>query len=267
MKKKLVIIISALTILILVLLILCLKYISFGITTYEMPNSGITLEIPKLSIFKEECCMYSASFKTFRSKSVVQKELDNIINKYEKKICNHRIIYYDKKHDITITEYGVESGKLMTNFYIVYDKGMPTNSECNRVTDITKIEYRYYPIPDDIPRELKVWYQYLNSNGKKYDVYANWTGCLAIKPGTRLDDNHYQYFEGMLDASYMSMGMLIEFLEYQVNNNLATKEIHDDGEATLYKNKDFSLLKCNTSSGNQDVYISDQLEYKEEYCK
>ena len=62
-----------------------------------------TLTIPRLSFFKEECCMFSATFISFRSKDSLQKELDKIVEKYEKKTCNNKTIYYDSINEITIS--------------------------------------------------------------------------------------------------------------------------------------------------------------------
>lgn len=86
------------------------------------------LKIPRLSIFDEECCMFSAKFKSFRSSYSLKKELDDIMKSYEKTICDSKTYYYDKKHNITISDYGVESGIFINYFYIVYDKG---NYKCD----------------------------------------------------------------------------------------------------------------------------------------
>ena len=69
------------------------------------------------------------------------------------------------------------------------------------------------------------------------------------------------YFEDLLLSSYISMDTLLKFLDYQVSENKATKTNYQDG--TFYKNNDFSLLKCN----NKIIYMSDELEYNENYCK
>lgn len=132
MKKS----IKFVLVIILSIIILCvigIKFIPFGNKSYK--NDKImapSLIIPKLSIFEEECCMFSASFKSFRSKSSLEKELDKIMKNYEKKTCNSKIYYYDKENDITITDYGFEQGFFMNKFYIVYDKG---NYECDTTLD------------------------------------------------------------------------------------------------------------------------------------
>lgn len=260
MKKKIfwLIIITCL-----ILIILGIKFIPFGSKSYSNKKLSTTLTVPRLSFFKEECCMFSATFKSFRSKNSLQKELDKIIEKYEKKTCNNKTIYYDSANEITIYEYGVKSGFPFNTYYINYDKVNMSNDDCNVITDPTKIEYNYYHADDDQREELSALYQYLNSNGNKYDVYSDCYMCLSIKKGMGYSDS----FENMLQSSYISMDDLINFLEYQVENGDATKNYYSNKEIILYKNADFSLLKCDTQNGNKNVYISDQLEYNESYCK
>lgn len=114
MKKK---IILFGRILILLFIILIIKFFPFG-TEYSKNTVG-KLIIPKLSIFEEECCMFSANYKSVRSKYILQKELDKTIKSY--KNCNG--VYYDEKNNISITDYGVERGFVFNYFYIIYDKG------------------------------------------------------------------------------------------------------------------------------------------------
>ena len=45
------------------------------------------------------------------------------MNHYEKISCNSRTYYYDRKNDITITDYGVQSEFIINSFFITYDKG------------------------------------------------------------------------------------------------------------------------------------------------
>lgn len=116
MKKRLIIIG-----IIIFILMLGIKYIPFG-THYTTKTIG-KLEIPRLSVLKEECCMFSATFKSFRSTYILKEELNKIMDKYEKISCNNKIYYYDKENDITIYEYDVETKFPLNEFYINYDKG------------------------------------------------------------------------------------------------------------------------------------------------
>lgn len=137
MKKSLKIIIPIL--IVLLLCILTIKFIPFGSTNYKNDDMQSSLTIPKLSTFKEECCMFSSTFKSFRSTYILKKELDSIMKKYDKKICNSKTYYYDKENDITITEYGVKFGFIMNSFYIVYDKGNTAEDACKTVKETAEL--------------------------------------------------------------------------------------------------------------------------------
>ena len=55
-----------------------------------------------------------------------------------------------------------------------------------------------------------------------------------------------------------------------LTNKLEKTAALDDGGTTIYKNKDknITIIACNTLDGNRDVYIGDyQLYYKENMCK
>lgn len=126
MKKK--IIIVSFVFVVLVLLFVCLKFVSFGTKKSVMGASLISLEVPKFSSVESECCEYSATFKSVSSISVIKKELDDIMSNYYKMDCNGKTYYYDMSENVTITEYGVESGFLFNKFYINYSKGRVCNN-------------------------------------------------------------------------------------------------------------------------------------------
>lgn len=126
MKKKMMIgIVILITV---IILCICLKFISFGTKKTVMGASLISLEVPKLSSVKSECCLYSATFKSISSVSVLEEELENIISKYYKITCDNNTYYYNMTDDITITEYGVDSGFIFNTFYINYSKGNYCNN-------------------------------------------------------------------------------------------------------------------------------------------
>lgn len=118
MKKKIIIVL-----LILVVVLACIKCIPFGTKKTFMGASLITLEVPKLSSIDSECCLYSATFKTLRGASVIEKELDGIMETYEKIICEDKTYYYNRSQNVTISEYGVKKGLIFNKFYINYSKG------------------------------------------------------------------------------------------------------------------------------------------------
>lgn len=252
----------------LLIIILSIKFIPFGSKNINMPNSLVNLKVPRLSFFKEECCMFSLTFKSFKSIFTLKLELNNIMNKYEKMTCNNKTYYYDEKNNITISEYGVNYGFILNEFYITYDKGKRDLNECSKITDSSKIDYRLQnPRADEITciETRKIPMEYLNEDGKTYKLYYDWCfGDLLFQTGIE----KMNYLDSMLAYDWISMHDIIDFLEYQVENNTATKDLYRDGGSVLYKNKDFALLYCNTIEGNKDIYISDtNLEYENEYCK
>lgn len=51
-------------------------------------------------------------------------------------------------------------------------------------------------------------------------------------------------------------------------NNMELIDAYKDGGTKLYKNDTITIIKCNTTLGNKDIYIGDtNLEYQENYCK
>ena len=88
-----------------------------------MGASLIELEVPKMSVVESECCTYSATFKTLRGAKIVKKELDDIMNKYEKISCNGSVYYYDRLKNITIENYSIEESFLFSKFKIDYQRG------------------------------------------------------------------------------------------------------------------------------------------------
>lgn len=150
MKKKIIIIL-----IVIIILINCLKFIPFGVKEEMMPTTSITLKVPKMSLLESECCMYSATFKSFRSRYMLQKELDNIMNKYKKVSCNNKTYYYDEEKDITISEYGVKQGFIINKFYIVYDKGNYCKEENTIENYYDELTNNYIPIKE-LPLEYHV---------------------------------------------------------------------------------------------------------------
>lgn len=112
-----------LILLIVVFFVIRTRYTVMGNEERFLPISSATLKVPKFSIYKEECCMYSVTFKSFQNINLLKKELDKIMNDYEKIKDEEKTYYYDKEHDLTITEYGVVKGWFLNEYYIVFSKG------------------------------------------------------------------------------------------------------------------------------------------------
>ncbi|MBQ9072346.1 MAG: hypothetical protein IJY25_04245 [Bacilli bacterium] len=121
MKKNIIIVLVILVVLIVGFI--GIKFISFGTENAMMGASLIEMEVPKLSTLSEECCVYQATFSTLRGKKSIQKELDNMVEKYQKINCNGKTAYYDLANNVTIFEYSVESSGLFTKYTIKYNKG------------------------------------------------------------------------------------------------------------------------------------------------
>jgi len=99
-----------------------LLFIPLGTQNYESKISGITLNVPRFSFLKEECCAYNVDFVSLRSVDSLRKELERELSKYETITCDNKTYYYDSKQDFTITEYNVNNGFILNDFNITYDK-------------------------------------------------------------------------------------------------------------------------------------------------
>jgi len=121
MKKKLIIVIAV--IVVLIIGFIGIKFVSFGTENAMMGASLVEIEVPKLSSISEECCVYEVTLKTLRGKASIQKELDNMVLKYQQKDCNGSKAYYDLTNNVTIFEYGIKSSGIFTTYYIKYNKG------------------------------------------------------------------------------------------------------------------------------------------------
>ena len=112
--------------------------------------------------------------------------------------------------------------------------------------------------------ELIQYYKYLDIDGKKYSIYHMKGFELWVRDGR----GDYEFYHSHLFSGYLSMQDIFDFLEFQVKREQGTKEILDDGEITVYRTENLSLIRCNTTKGNKDVYLGDEnLSYKDNYCK
>ena len=104
----------------LLIVLLCVKFIPLGTKKATLGATLITIEVPKLSSLDSECCEYEATFKTFRSLSSVKKDMESIMSKYQKVMCNGSTYYYDSSNNITYKEISYEGGLLNTTYKISY---------------------------------------------------------------------------------------------------------------------------------------------------
>lgn len=115
--KKIVIVI-----ILLIVIFISLKFIPFGTKNMMMGASLINIEVPKLSSLSSECCSYEATFKSIRSKSILKKELDEIMSKYQEISCNNKTYYYDPNNNITYESYELSGGLFFSTYKISYVK-------------------------------------------------------------------------------------------------------------------------------------------------
>lgn len=74
--------------------------------------------IPKHSYFDSECCMTAATFYSLRTKSSLQKEIDNYLKDFE--FFENDSTYGYRKDNIFIQKYEVEEHILYRKIIIVY---------------------------------------------------------------------------------------------------------------------------------------------------
>ena len=98
------------------ILIFLFKVISFGYdvkhvkyTFYD--DKFINLGVPKFSFLMQNNDE-NYSFKSFRSKGVLEKEVKKYLNTLEDLSCNNTIYYYDEDSDITIIDYSIISNPI-----------------------------------------------------------------------------------------------------------------------------------------------------------
>ena len=109
--------------------------------------------------------------------------------------------------------------------------------------------------------------------------------CGNIEFNEYLDDDNIKVYleENVSDLYVTDIGRKMTFKDYanglnktldrsikDLTNKLEKTAALDDGGTTIYKNRDknITIIACNTLDGNRDVYIGDfQLYYKENMCK
>lgn len=90
---------------------------TFFKNTYNSLNNQ-EIFIPKYSYLKEECCMYSATFYSLRSKQDIKQEIDLYLKDFT--YFENDSTYGYLKNDLFIQRYGVEDQGLYRVIYIVY---------------------------------------------------------------------------------------------------------------------------------------------------
>lgn len=118
------------------LVLAVLLMIPYGISTYKSGASNKMLDVPKFMKPKEECCNYSITFSSPRSAWALKKDVEKIINGYERLNCDGKNYYYNAKENYTVTEYGVRRGIFLNQVYFTYGTG----NSCDIDTKFKKLE-------------------------------------------------------------------------------------------------------------------------------
>lgn len=98
----------------------------------------------------------------------------------------------------------------------------------------------------------------------------NSRAIYGIKNGVTLFDKNNDEYElkDALDTEIFNLEQIEEYLSIESKNGNVTVEKLKDGGTSIYKGKDYTVIACHTSDGNNDLYFGDEtLKYKESYCK
>ena len=218
------------------LILAIILLIPYGVTNYQSGASGKILDVPKFSKLSEECCMYSATFKSPRSYSVLKVELENIFDTYKKMNCDGKEYFYNEKEDYTITEYGLKRGFVFNSFYITYGPG----NSCEIDTTLKNIEMlpdNYsladakkdgnYVIDGEEVFNIKSYEQFLN------DVEQNIPSTLRIVTNTKEGDLIITDLKYLSDGKYKVV--------YDGTRDRTNKE--DDRVIMAYKYEHIGIYK------------------------
>lgn len=239
-----------------VFIFICFKFLSFGTQVYSKNNFKLTVPFySKIYNTVDSNDEHVFKFKTFLSKSALLNKTNDILNEYEKYICQNQKFYYDKDNDITIK--GIEIGsKLFINEYsYTISKGMFDNNFCSKVIGYKNIKHQ---IKDVLIKPHK--YEYKNIvDGNIYNVYSNLENKdILLSTGM----NVMNYLRDMLRFGWVSMNQFIDYLDFISSNGDSVKIETKDYIA--YETKEFTLLKCD----NNDIYIyENEYDYSNFVCK
>lgn len=245
MKKKIFFIVS----LIFLILGFLFYFFPFGIKKYEVSNSSVTLDMPKLATVIDEDDN-SIKLKFFRSKFSLKKDIKKIMDSYNTYYCNNSEVYYNKKNNVTIKSFKINSSFVFNELEINFEKGKISNNDCSVVKNFKKTDYSVKDCPGEFCYGTNHFY-YQDENGKVYNLYYNYSKFLLFKTG----NEKYNYLTSMLKYSWISMKDVINFLEFQSKNGNTIKQIDENGMYIKYYNKDFILIQC--TSDNKDIYLED----------
>lgn len=129
-KKKIHKVIFLIVILIVIFVIL-FKFVPFGYSVkhimYSNDDNLISLGVPKFSFLMQNN-ENNYSFKNFRSKEVLKKEVRDYLKTLSKVSCKNTVYYYDESSNMTIVSYSVTSNIL----YSTISYSVRSGNYCNQ---------------------------------------------------------------------------------------------------------------------------------------
>lgn len=99
--------------------------------------------------------------------------------------------------------------------------------------------------------------------------------CDGVPQLMATSGNHKVYSYCLDNFSYVINGEKVDLRDYMDNNDnavdniiktLKVRDMYDDGGTTIYEGQNITLVKCNTLSGDTDVYIEASGLYKN-FCE
>ena len=124
-------IVITLIIILIVIFIILFKFVSFGYSVkhinYSNDDKLINLGVPKFSFLMQNN-ENNYSFKSFRGKNVLEKEIKDYLRTLNCVSCKNTVYYYDESADITIVSYSVISNIL----YSTISYSVRSGNYCNQ---------------------------------------------------------------------------------------------------------------------------------------
>ena len=164
----------------------------------------------------------------------------------------------------------IDKGLLMDTYY------------CSKEKDLVEVSWHLKTSKFACPNEKNKTYEVkLETNTNKDYIFSIEYNCddgtgyikenqkisykcideiFVYDKNSKTKETLYYYFTYEYDSIDEAVKPIIDELE-QVN-------MYKDGGSIMYKNNDIAILKCNTVSGNKDIYIGkSNLRYESDYCK
>lgn len=242
----------------LIIIIFIFRSFPFGYNQYKISSDLSKITLPKFSYDIKNEQKGIITFKSHRSKFIIQDEINDMFESYDKYICNNKVLYYDKDHNITFMDYEISYRFFTNNIKLIYHSGKFSDNECAKVFDYKQMDYRIIPVNSTGHCYIKEdKFEYRDENNELHNVYYECFGNLAFKNGM----NKMEYIDRVLFFRWISMKDIINYLNYKTKDKTFTKKIIDK-KHTLYYNNDFYLLKCD----NKDIYIGAKYDEFKSYC-